>query len=188
MLLEVWIEKADWALVWKQADRLNGRLGLFVPNNLRLAGINLLSEEIWHESNFEVAINCTLYLLIISILWLILESLTLLEVDSEQVRELLNEVSHGQVIQEILINREDVVFNSEALGRFAHLLEKFLVLHVLEGGILVAIVCGIAESDLRLNIFVDAHFLLPYLLKEVAIRLSTWLIRLHLSFFPSEHG
>jgi hypothetical protein len=48
VLLEVWVEKADWALVWKQADRLNGRLGLFVPNNLRLAGINLLSEEKWH--------------------------------------------------------------------------------------------------------------------------------------------
>jgi hypothetical protein len=48
VLLEVWVEKADWALVWKQADRLNGRLGLFVPNNLRLTGINLLSEEKWH--------------------------------------------------------------------------------------------------------------------------------------------
>jgi len=116
VLLEVWVEKADWALVWKQADRLNGRLGLFVPYNLGLAGINLLSEEIWHKSNFEVAINGTLYLLVICILWLILESLTLLEVDSKQVRELLNEVSHGQVIQEILINREDVVFNCEALG------------------------------------------------------------------------
>lgn len=116
MLLEIWVEKADWALVWKETDRLNCRLGLFVPYNLRLACINLLSEEIWYKSNFEVSINGTLYLLVICISWLILESLTLLEVDRDQVRELLNEVSHWQIIQEILINREDVVFNSEALG------------------------------------------------------------------------
>ena len=57
MLLEVGLEKADWALVRKQTDGLDRRLGLFVSYNLSLACINLLSEEIGHQSNFEVAIN-----------------------------------------------------------------------------------------------------------------------------------
>jgi hypothetical protein len=116
VLLKVWLEKADWALVGKQSDGLDRRLGLFVPYNLSLACIHFLSEKIWDKSNFEITIDGALYLLIICILWLILESLTLFEVDSKQVRELLYEVSDGQIIKDILINREKIVLDSEALG------------------------------------------------------------------------
>ena len=82
MLLKVWFEKADWALIRWKSQSLNSCLCLWVSNDLSLTRINLLSEKIWDKPNFQVSINSTLYLFIWDVFRLILECLALFNIST----------------------------------------------------------------------------------------------------------